>query len=128
MKYVWTPECDVAFNTLKEKLVTALVLTPPDESMSFEVFCDASLQGLGAMLMQEKKVVSYTSRQLKPNKKNYPTHDLELAAVVHALITRRHLLLGRKVDIFTDHKSLKYIFTQPNLNLRQTRGVEMIQE
>ena len=86
-------------------------------------FCDASLQGLGEVLMQEKKVVAYTSRQLKPNEKNYPTHDLELAAVVHALLTWRHLLLGRKVDIFTDHKSLKYIFTQPNLNLRQTRWV-----
>ena len=70
--------------------------------------------------MQEKKVVAYNSRQLKPNEKNYPTHDLELAAVVHALLTWRHLLLGQKVDIFTDHKSLKYIFTQPNLNLRQT--------
>ena len=78
--------------------------------------------------MQEKKVVAYTSRQLKPNEKNYPTHDLELAAVVHALLTWRHLLLGRKVDIFIDHKNLKYIFTQPNLNLRQTRWVEMIQE
>ena len=78
--------------------------------------------------MQEKKVVAYTSRQLKPNEKNYPTHDLELAAVVHALLTWRHLLLGRKVDIFTNHKSLKYIFTQPNLNLRQTHWVEMIQE
>src|SRR3954469_10315110 len=128
VKYVWSPECDVAFNTLKEKLVTAPVLTPPDESKPYEVFCDASLQGLGAVLMQEKKVVAYTSRQLKPNEKNYPTHDLELAAVVHALITWRHLLLGRKVDIFTDHKSLKYIFTQPHLNLRQTRWVEMIQE
>ena len=72
--------------------------------------------------------MSDTSRHLKPNEKNYPTHDLELAAVVHALLTWRHLLLGRKVDIFTDHKSLKYIFTQPNLNLRQTRWVEMIQE
>mgnify|MGYP000961308023 FL=1 len=128
VKYVWSPECDIAFNTLKEKLITAPVLTPPDESKPYEVFCDASLQGLGAVLMQEKKVVAYTSRQLKPNEKNYPTHDLELAAVVHALLTWRHLLLGRKVDIFTDHKSLKYIFTQPNLNLRQTRWVEMIQE
>ena len=128
VKYVWSPECDIAFNTLKEKLITAPVLTPPDESKPYEVFCDASLQGLGAVLMQEKKVVVYTSRQLKPNEKNYPTHDLELAAVVHALLTWRHLLLGRKVDIFTDHKSLKYIFTQPNLNLRQTRWVEMIQE
>ena len=126
MKYVWSPECDVAFNTLKQKLVTAPVLTPPDESKPYEVLCDASLQVLGAVLMQKKKVLAYTSRQLKPNEKNYPTHDLELAAVVHALVTWRHLLLGRQVDIFTDHKSLKYIFTQPNLNLRQTRWVEMI--
>ena len=87
LKYVWTPECDIAFNTLKEKLITAPVLTPPDESKPFEVFCDASLQGLSVVLMQEKKVVAYTSRQLKPNEKNYPTHDLELAAVVHALLT-----------------------------------------
>ena len=128
VKYAWTPECDVAFNTLKEKLISAPVLTPPDESKPFQVFCDASLQGLGAVLMQDKHVVAYTSRQLKPNEKNYPTHDLELAAVVHALITWRHLLLGRQVEVYTDHKSLKYIFTQPNLNLRQTRWVEMIQE
>jgi hypothetical protein len=78
--------------------------------------------------MQEKHVVAYTTRQLKTNERNYPTHDLELAAVVHALITWRHLLLGRQVEVYTDHKSLKYIFTQPNLNLRQTRWVEMIQE
>ena len=55
-------------------------------------------------------------------------HDLELAAIVHALITWRHLLLGRKVDVFTDHKSLKYLFTQPNLNLRQRRWLETITE
>src|SRR3954466_3073149 len=95
------------------------LLTPPDDSKPYVVFCDASLQGLGAVLMQEKKVVAYTSRQSQPNEKNYPTQDLELAAVVHALITWRHLLLGRKVDIFTDHKSLKYIFPRPNLHPRQ---------
>ena len=116
------------FKTLKEKLISAPVLTPPDDSKPYEVFCDDSLQGLGGVLMQDNKIVAYTSRQLKPSEKNYPTHDLELAAVVHALITWRHLLLGRKVGTFTDHKSLKYIFTQPNLNLRQTRWVEMIQE
>ena len=114
-------ECDVTFNTLKEKLVSTPVLTPANESKPFKVFCDALLEGLGAVLMLENKVVSYTSRQLKPNERNYPTHDIELAAVVHAVITWRHLLLGRQVDIFTDHKSVKYIFTQPNLNLRQIR-------
>ena len=71
--------------------------------------------------MQDKKVVSYTSRQLKPAEKNYLVHDLELAVVVHALMTWRHLLLERKVEVFTDHKSLKYIFTQKELNMRQHR-------
>ena len=128
VKYVWSPECQLAFDTLKEKLTSTLVLIPPDDSKPYQVFCDASLQGLGAVLMQDKKVVAYTSRQLKPSEKIYPTHDLELAAVVHALMTWRHLLLERKVEVFTDHKSLKYIFTQPNLNLRQTRWVEMLQD
>ena len=87
VKYNWSPDCDVAFKTLKQKLISAPVLTPPDESKPYEVFYDASLQGLGGVLMQDKKIVAYTSRQLKPSEKNYPTHDLELAAVVHALIT-----------------------------------------
>ena len=65
---------------------------------------------------------------MKQAERNYPTHDLELAAVIHALVTWRHLLLGRKVDVFTDHKSLKYLFTQPNLNLRQRRWLETITE
>src|SRR3954469_22178179 len=81
-KFVWSPECDVAFNSLKEKLTTTLVLVSLDQSKPFQVFCDASLQGLGAVLMQEKKIVDYTSRHLKLSEKNYPTHDLELAAVV----------------------------------------------
>ena len=97
----------MAFNILKEKLISAPVLTPPDESKPYEVFCDASLQGLGGVVMQDKKIVAYTSRHLKPNEKNYPAHDLELAAVVHALITWRHLQLGKKVDIFTDHNGFR---------------------
>ena len=68
--------------------------------------------------MQGKNIVAYTSRQLQVSEKNYPTHDLELAAVVHALITWRHLLLARKVDVYTNHRSLKYLFTQPSLNAR----------
>ena len=73
------------------------------------------------MLMQGGRVVAYDSRQLKNHEQNYPTHDLELAAVVHALKTWRHYLIGNRCDIFTDHKSLKYIFTQRELNLRQCR-------
>jgi hypothetical protein len=78
--------------------------------------------------MQGGKVVAYASRQLKPHEKNYPTHDLELAAVVHALKIWRHYLIGNKCEIYTDHKSLKYIFTQSDLNLRQRRWLELIKD
>ena len=78
--------------------------------------------------MQDGKVVAYASRQLKVHEKNYPTHDLELAAVVHALKIWRHYLIGNKCEIYTDHKSLKYIFTQPDLNLRQRRWLELIKD
>jgi hypothetical protein len=78
--------------------------------------------------MQEGKVVAYSSQQLKVHEKNYPTHDLELAAVVHALKTWRHYLYGQKCDIYTDHKSLKYIFTQLELNMRQRRWLELIKD
>ena len=98
---------------MKTKLTTALVLTLPDIHRSFIVYCDASRQGLGCILMQDDIVVAYASQQLKKHKENYPTHDLELAAVVHALKIWRHYLIGKKCEIFMDHKSLKYIFTQP---------------
>jgi hypothetical protein len=78
--------------------------------------------------MQEGKVVAYASRQLRKHELNYPTHDLELAAVVHALKIWRHYLIGHKCDIYTDHKSLKYIFTQSELNLRQRRWLELIKD
>src|SRR4051812_34785401 len=119
-RYTWSPACQAAFEKLKRKLTTSPILTLPDESQPFQVFCDASLQGLGGVLMQGKNIVAYTSQQLKTSERNYPTHDLELAAVVHALITWRHLFLGRKVDVFTDHKSMKYLFTQPNLTTTTT--------
>jgi hypothetical protein len=85
------------------------------------VYCDASGIGLGGVLMQEGRVIAYTSRQLRKHEVNYPTHDLELTAVVHALKAWRHYLLGNICNIYTDHKGLKYIFTQPELNLRQRR-------
>ena len=73
------------------------------------VYSDASHQGLGCVLMQDGKVIAYASRQLRPHEVNYPTHDLELAAVVHALKTWRHYLYGETFKIMTDHKSLKYL-------------------
>ena len=78
--------------------------------------------------MQDDKVVAYASRQLKKHEENYLTHDLELAAMVHALKIWRHYLIGNKCEIFMDHKSLKYIFTQPDLNLRQRRWLELIKD
>jgi len=78
--------------------------------------------------MQEGKVIAYASRQLKKNEENYPTHDLELAAIVFALKIWRHYLYGATCRVFTDHKSLKYITTQKELNLRQRRWMELISD
>jgi hypothetical protein len=102
-------------------LTSAPVLVQPDNSKPFEVFCDASSTGLGCVLMQEGRVIAYASRALRPHEINYPTHDLELATVVHALKIWRHYLMGNRCNIFTDHRSLKYIFTQSELNMRQRR-------
>ena len=92
------------------------------------IFSDASLNGLGCFLMQEGKVVAYASRLLKPHEKNYPTHDLELAAIVFALKIWRQYLYGEKCFIYTDHKSLKYLPSQRELNLRQRRWMELIKD
>jgi lipopolysaccharide biosynthesis glycosyltransferase len=105
-----------------------LVLAQPDIEKPFDVFCDALGIGLGCVLMQYGKVIAYGSRQLRKHEANYPTHDLELAVVVHALKIWRHYLLGNVCNIFTDHKSLKYIFTQPELNMRQHRWLELIKD
>ena len=125
-KFEWTPRCQESFQELKRRLTTAPVLVPPDFSKDFIIYCDASRQGLGCILMQDRHVIAYASRQLRPHEENYPTHDLELAAVVYALLTWRHYLLGNRCEIYTDPKSLKYIFTQPDLNLGQRRWVELI--
>jgi hypothetical protein len=100
VEFKWTPACQKSFETLKEKLTTAPVLILPDVHKPFSVYCDASYTGLGCVLMKEGRVVAYSSRQLKIHEKNYPTHDLELAAVVHALKTCRHYLYGQKCDIY----------------------------
>jgi hypothetical protein len=104
------------------------VLAQPDIAKPFDVYCDASGTGLGCVLMQEGRVISYSSRQLRRHEEHYPTHDLELAAVVMVLRTWRHYLLGNVVHIYTDHKSLRYIFTQSDLNMRQRRWLELIKD
>jgi ribonuclease HI len=104
------------------------VLILPDITKKFDIYCDASRQGLGCVLMQDGQVISYASCQLRKLEENYPTHDLELAAVVHALKIWRHYLIGHRCEIYSDHKSLKCIFTQNDLNLRQRRWLELIKD
>jgi hypothetical protein len=128
VEFKWTLACQESFEMLKQKLTTTPVLVLPDVHKPFSVYCDASYTGPRYVLMQEGKVVAYSSRHLKFHEKNYPTHDLELAAVVHALKTCRHYLYGQKCDIYMDHKSLKYIFTQSELNMRQRIWLELIKD
>jgi hypothetical protein len=126
--FTWSEECEESFQELKQRLVFTLVLTLSRESEKFVVYSDPSLHGLGCVLMQQGKVIDYASRQLKDHEKNYPTHDLELAAIVYALKIWRHYLFQETVEIYTDHKSLKYIFTQKELNMRQRRWLELIKD
>lgn len=118
-KFQWTDACERSFQALKDRLTSAPVLTLPEGTDGYVIYCDASGIGLGCVLMQHGKVVAYASRQLRKHEKNYPTHDLELATVIHALKMWRHYLYGIHVDIYTDHKSLQYIFKQKELNLCQ---------
>jgi hypothetical protein len=124
----WTKECQASFEELKKRLTSAPVLILPDITKKFNIYCDASRQGLRCVLMQDGKVVSYASPQLRKHEENYPTHSLELATVVHALKIWRHYLIGHRCEIYSDHKSLKCIFTQNNLNLRQRRWLELIKD
>ena len=109
-------------------MVEAPVFTQPTSGKEYTLYSDASDISLGCVLMQDGKVVTYASRQLKPYEQNYPTHDLELAAVVFALKIWRHYLYGEKCKIYTDHKSLKYLLTQKELNLRQRRWLKLFKD
>jgi hypothetical protein len=115
--FEWGQKCEDAFHTLRQHLTTSPVLAQPDNK-TFDVYCDTSGTGLGCVLMQDNRVIAYASRALRPHEQNYPTHDLELAAMVHALKMWRHYLMGTHCNIYTDHKSLKYTFTQADLNMR----------
>jgi hypothetical protein len=127
-KFEWDQKCEDAFHTLRQHLTTAPVLAQPDNNKSFDMYCDASGTGLGCVLMQDNRVIAYPSRALRPHEQNYPTHDLELAGVLHALEMWRHYLMGTHCNIYTYHKSLKYIFTQADLNMRQRRWLELIKD
>ncbi|KAD4385839.1 hypothetical protein E3N88_26008 [Mikania micrantha] len=126
--YEWGPKQEEAFQTLNQKLCDAPVLTLPDENDDFVVYFDASNLGLGCVLMQQGKVGAYASRQLKIHEKNYTTHDLDHGAVVFSLKIWRHYLYGTKCVVFTDHKSLQHILNQKELNMRQRRWVELLND
>ncbi|XP_049397400.1 uncharacterized protein LOC125861582 [Solanum stenotomum] len=128
VKFIWDDKCQEIFETLKSLLTQTPILTLPIEGKEYVVYSDASHNGLGCILMQEGKVISYASQKLKPHELNYPTHDLELTAIVFALKIWRHYLYGEKCHIFTNHKSLNYLGTQKELNLRQRRWLELIKD
>jgi hypothetical protein len=127
-KFKWSPQCEENFLTLKKLLATAPVLAQPDIEKPFDVYCDTSDTGINGVLMQGGRATAYASRQLRRHEEHYPTHDLELLAVVHTLKVLRHYLLDNLVHIYTNHKSLKYLFTQPDLNMRQRRWLELIKD
>ncbi|GJZ60406.1 putative reverse transcriptase domain-containing protein [Tanacetum coccineum] len=115
VKFEWGDKQEAAFQLLKQKLCSAPILALPEGSEDFIAYCDASKKGLGAVLMQREKVISYASRQLKIHEKNYTTHDLELGAVVFALKIWRHLIILNKYKRwFTDHKSLQQTLLNQN--------------
>jgi hypothetical protein len=127
-KFKWTPACETSFQELKKRLTTVPILVMPDMEKPFSIYRDVAGQGLGCVLMQDGRVVAYASRQLRKHEVNYPTHDLELAAIVHTLKIWKHYLMGKRCELYMDHKSLKYIFMQANLNLRQRRCLELIKD
>ncbi|KAF8088609.1 hypothetical protein N665_0535s0001 [Sinapis alba] len=126
VKFVWSEECQKCFSALKDMLTGAPILVLLEADQPYVVYTDASITGLGCVLTQHSKVIAYASRQLRMHEGNYPTHNLEMAAVVFALKIWRSYLYGAKGQILTDHKSLEYIFTQPELKLRQRRWMEFV--
>jgi hypothetical protein len=126
--FEWTEKCEESFQELKKRLTTAQILAVPETGKDYTIYCDASKNGLGFVLMQDRKVIAYGSRQLKPHEVNYPTHDLELAAVVFALKKWRQFLYRAKCELYINHKSLKYFFTQKELNMRQRSWLELIKD
>jgi ribonuclease HI len=126
-EFKWDEKCQDSFDQLKKRLISPPVLVMPDLQKGFDIYGDACGQGLGCVLMQGH-VIAYASRQLRKHELNYPTHDLELAAVVHALKIWRQYIMGTKCQVYTDHKSLTYIFTQMDLNLRQRHWLELIKD
>ena len=128
VKFEWNDLCKKAFQELKMRLTTTPILIVPDRGQGYTVYCDSSRAGMGCVLMQSRRVVAYGSRQLKNHEQNYPTHDMELAVVVFALKIWHRYLYGEQFEVYLDHKSLKYIFTQRDLNMRQCKWMEFLED
>jgi hypothetical protein len=128
VNFQWTLDCEKSFQHLKQLLTSAPILRIADPNEDFIVCTYACKEGLGGVLSQNGFVICYGSRKLKEHEKHYATHDLELAAIVHALRKWRHYLMGKRFEIRTDHNGLKYLFDQPTLNTRQTRWLEFLSE
>ena len=111
-KFEWSEAFEKRFQMFKERLTSALMFTLPEGTKGFVVYCDASDVGIGCVLIQHGKLIAYASRKLNVNERNYQTHDLELEAVVFSLKIWRNYIYGVHVDVFTDQKSLLYVFTK----------------
>jgi hypothetical protein len=127
-RFNWSEKCQDSFNKLKELLTMTPILKVADPDKDFTVCVDASKEGLGGVLTQEGHVICYESWKLKEHERNYVTHDLELAAVIHALKMWRHYIMGRRFLLLTDNSGVKYLFNQPDLNARQARWLAFLSE
>jgi hypothetical protein len=128
VKFEWTPKCEESFQQLKSILTSVAILKIANPDEDFVVCTDACNVGLDGFLSQEDHVVYYESRKLKERERNYVTHDLELATIVHALKMWRHYLMGKRFELRTDRRGLKHLFGQPTLNSKQTRWMEFLSE
>ena len=128
VKFEWNDLCEKAFQELKMRLTLAPILIVPERGLVYTVYCDASKNRLGCVLRKSNRVVAYGSWQLKNHEQSYSTHDMELAAIVFALKIWRHYLYGEQFKVFWDHKSRKYIFIQWDLNMRQRRWIEYLED
>ena len=126
MKFFWSDKYEEAFLKLKQLLTNAPLFVIPDGNQGLAVYTDACGTGLGAVLMQKGKVIAYASQQLKPHEVRCPTHDLELATIIFALKIWRHYLLGERSELYINHKSLRYLFSRKELNMRQRWWLLMI--
>jgi hypothetical protein len=131
IKGKWTEECTRSFEALTKALTTSPVLRWHDFNHPFVVTPDASAFAIGGVIEQDVdglglRPVVYESRKMQPAEKNYPVHEQELLAILHMLKKFRHILLGNKMTVRTDHAPLQYLKTQPNLSLRQQRWLELL--